>query len=94
MKQVTQHRFIDLAAPAEDDASDKLKARRDFMRRMGIAAFAASATPASRHPVGDVGSAQYAAERASSKTVWREDFVISFAQIGSQMIALNYQWNK
>ena len=40
MKQVTQHRFIDLAATAEDDASAKLKARRDFMRRMGVAAFA------------------------------------------------------
>ena len=46
MKHVTQHPFIDLARAAEDGASEKLQARRDFMRKMGISAFAASATPA------------------------------------------------
>ena len=46
MEHVTHHRFVDLAEVAEDDASDKLRARRDFMRKIGIAAFASSATPA------------------------------------------------
>jgi len=46
MEHVSHHRFIDLTAAAEDNASGKLRARRDFMRKMGIAAFAASATPA------------------------------------------------
>jgi gluconolactonase len=45
MTHVAHHRFIDLTA-ADDDASAKLKERREFMRRMGMAAFAASATPA------------------------------------------------
>jgi gluconolactonase len=45
MTHVAHHRFIDLTA-ADDDASAKLKQRREFMRRMGMAAFAASATPA------------------------------------------------
>jgi gluconolactonase len=45
MTQVAHHRFIDLTV-ADDDASGKLKERREFMRRMGMAAFAASATPA------------------------------------------------
>jgi gluconolactonase len=45
MTHVAHHRFIDLTA-ADDDASGKLKERREFMRRMGMAAFAASATPA------------------------------------------------
>jgi gluconolactonase len=45
MTHVAHHRFIDLTA-AHDDASAKLKERREFMRRMGMAAFAASATPA------------------------------------------------
>jgi gluconolactonase len=46
MERASQHRFIDLAAPAPDDASESLKLRREFMRRLGVAAFAASATPA------------------------------------------------
>ena len=46
MERASQHRFIDLAAPAPDDASESLKQRREFMRRLGVAAFAASATPA------------------------------------------------
>jgi gluconolactonase len=45
MTQVANHRVIDLTV-ADDDASGKLKERREFMRRMGMAAFAASATPA------------------------------------------------
>lgn len=46
MERVQHHRFIDLAAPAADDASVELEQRRRFMRQMGLAAFAASATPA------------------------------------------------
>ncbi len=46
MERAQQHRFIDLAAPAPDDAGEGLKRRREFMRRLGVAAFAASATPA------------------------------------------------
>jgi gluconolactonase len=46
MERARQHRFIDLAAPAPDDESKGLKQRREFMRRLGCAAFAASATPA------------------------------------------------
>jgi gluconolactonase len=46
MERAQQHRFIDLAAPGPDDAGDELKGRREFMRRLGVAAFAASATPA------------------------------------------------
>ena len=46
MERASPLRFIDLAAPAPDDASNALKERREFMRRMGVAAFAASATPA------------------------------------------------
>jgi gluconolactonase len=48
MNRVTHHRFVDLTqAPenAQSDQSDKLRARRDFIRKIGIAAFAASATP-------------------------------------------------
>ena len=45
MEHVAHHRLIDLTI-ADDDASEKLKARRQFMSRMGMAAFAASATPA------------------------------------------------
>jgi gluconolactonase len=45
MTHVAHHRFIDLTA-ADDNASAKLTERREFMRRMGMAAFAASATPA------------------------------------------------
>jgi gluconolactonase len=39
MEHVAHHRFIDLAETS-------LKGRREFMRRLGMAAFAASATPA------------------------------------------------
>ena len=46
MERAQHHRFIDLAAPAADDASVELEQRRRFMRQMGLAAFAASATPA------------------------------------------------
>jgi gluconolactonase len=53
MERASQHRFIDLAAPAPDDASEGLKQRREFMRRLGVAAFAASATPAAFAQVND-----------------------------------------
>ena len=46
MEHVQHHRYIDLATPAKDDASVELKSRREFMRRLGCAAFAASASPA------------------------------------------------
>jgi len=46
MERVQHHRFFDLAATAEDDASAALKSRRMFMRQAGLAAFAMSATPA------------------------------------------------
>src|SRR5207237_9040876 len=46
MEHIQHHRYIDLATPAKDDASVELKSRREFMRRLGCAAFAASASPA------------------------------------------------
>ena len=44
MHHVSQHRLIDLTADAPSDASPKLKERRRFLCRAGMAAFAASAT--------------------------------------------------
>jgi gluconolactonase len=44
MEHVSQHRLIDLTEEAPSDSSPKLKARRQFMRKAGMAAFAAAAT--------------------------------------------------
>ena len=46
MEHAQPMRLVDLTATEPEDASPKLKQRRVFMRRLGVAAFAASATPA------------------------------------------------
>jgi gluconolactonase len=46
MKPTPKNRYIDLAVTIDDDASPRLKSRREFMRKMALGAFAASATPA------------------------------------------------
>ena len=44
MPHVQHHRLLDLTEELPEDASDKLKQRRAFFRKAGMAAFAASAT--------------------------------------------------
>jgi len=46
MERVQQHRFIDLAPPPGGGEDRERTRRREFLRRVGLAAFAASATPA------------------------------------------------
>lgn len=44
MQRAQQHPLIDLAETVPPDASPALKSRRQLMKRMGLAAFAASST--------------------------------------------------
>jgi gluconolactonase len=45
MERLQHHRFIDLARPVPDEERGTLTRRREFVRRLGLAAFAASASP-------------------------------------------------
>jgi gluconolactonase len=44
MERLQHHRFIDLARPMPDEECGTLTRRREFVRRLGLAAFAASAS--------------------------------------------------